>query len=437
MKILEDFVSSVAGTAKTRVSDPFIGTFICSWLVCNWNYVALLFWGEGNTTERVSAFYIYLSRTSILGWNSLFVFPLLVTLFYLFAFPWLSLGVKRIQKSVNDKLHQQAVYIEKNKVDQQESLNKAKLKANPDKQFLEQLVQQDIDKKKEILEHIKQRTIRLEANANEALKQTEEQEAKTKEAQSNAKAMELELDKKSKQAELERIRFESNTAKARATLASHRFPFAYFLMLKIEESLSQDSIQLSLKTSGEIVAALFGYESFEEVLADEKFNNDSLEKVKYIYYDDALAKKLELVVSDEESDNEDLSSDLIFDHLQMLFEDEPFKLVTEDSLAEYCREDVENNPYDLLNCEGLSGAIADSDTIPEYIDDIHIQKVTFDDDFVTIIGASASGTHRRESDVGGRTISISIEMGCKLLVGRFGLGAIEEFNVDGSLDEYN
>ncbi|UPR56042.1 hypothetical protein ITG10_12970 [Vibrio sp. ED004] len=437
MKLIEDFCSSIAGTAKTRVSDPFIGTFIFSWFVCNWNYVALLFWGEGNATERVGAFYIYLSRTSILGWNSLFVFPFLVTLFYLFAFPWLSLCVKRIQKSVNDKLHQQAVEIEEDKVDQQESLSKARLRADPDKQFLEQLVQQDIDKRNEILEHIKQRTVRLEAKANEALSQEKEQEAKTKEAQSNAKAMELELDKKTKQAELERVRFESNSAKARATLASHRFPSVYFLMLKIEESLGQDNVQLSLKASGEIVAALFGYENFEEVLADEKFNNDSLERVNYVYYDDGLAKRLEQIILGEDSENEDLSADLIFDHLQNLFEDEPFELVTSDRLEEYSREAIENNSYDLLNGEGTSGGRAESDTIFGDIDDIHVDSSTFDEGFSAKVIVAASGEHRRESGIPGRTMTISVEMKCDVIVGKYGLGAVEEGQVVGSLDDFD
>lgn len=410
---------------------------MCSWLVCNWNYVALLFWGEGNTTERVSAFFTYLSKTPILGWNSLFVFPFLVALFYLFAFPWLSLTVKMIQKKVNDKLHKQAVEIEKDKLSQQESLNKARLKADPDKQFLEQLVQQDIDKRNEILDHIKQRTVRLEAKANEALSREKEQEAKAKEAENNAKAAKLELEKKAQQAELDKVRFESNTAKARATLASHRFPAAYFLMLKIEESLKDDGVYISLKCSGEIIAVLFGYKNFDELLADEKFNNDVLEEVKYIFYDDELAKGLEQIVVDEESENEDFSADLIFDHLQMLFDGEPFELVTIDRLAEYSKEEIENNSYDLLNGEGVSGAIAESDTIFEDIDDIHIENSSFVNGFSSKIGASASGTHRRDSDVSGRTMSISIEMQSNVIVGKYGLGAIEESEVIGSLDEFD
>lgn len=438
MKLIEDFCSSIAGTAKTRVSDPFIGTFIFSWFVCNWNYVALLFWGEGNATERVGAFYIYLSRTSILGWNSLFVFPFLVTLFYLFAFPWSSLYVKRIQKSVNDKLHQQAVEIEEEKVAQQESLSKARLRADPDKQFLEQLVQQEIDKRNEILDHIKQRTVRIEAKANEALSQEKEQEAKTKEAQSNAKAMELELDKKTKQAELERVRFESNSAKARATLASHRFPVAYFLMLKIEESLKQDGVYISLKCSGEIISALFGYKNFDDLLADEKFNNDVLEDVQYIFYDDnELAKKLEKIVVDEESKNEDFSSELLFDHLQMLFEGEPFELVTLDTLAEYSKKLIEDDPYEFLNSDGTAGAIAESNTIYDHVDDLQLKTFDFDDGFFAEITGSASGHHKAYLDMSGRTMDINIEIRSEALIGQFGLGPLESISFNGTLEEFD
>ncbi|MFA0464693.1 hypothetical protein AB4458_26475, partial [Vibrio sp. 10N.261.45.F1] len=93
----------------------------------------------------------------------------------------------------------------------------------------------------------------------------------------------------------------------------------YFLMLNIEGSLLQANIQLSMKASSEIVASLFGYEDFEAVLADENFNNESMESVKYVYYDDELAKRLEQIVVDEDSEDENLTADLIFDHLHMLF----------------------------------------------------------------------------------------------------------------------
>ncbi|MCV5169268.1 hypothetical protein OFC04_27590, partial [Escherichia coli] len=77
-----------------------------------------------------------------------------------------------------------------------------------------QLVQQDIDKRKLILEHIRQRSLRLEVKAIEAKSKAEEQEAITQAAKNKESISKLELDKKNKQAELEKIRFENDSAKA-------------------------------------------------------------------------------------------------------------------------------------------------------------------------------------------------------------------------------
>lgn len=46
IKPLEDIWSSISSNTKARVSDPFAGTFILSWVLCNWNHLALLFWGR-------------------------------------------------------------------------------------------------------------------------------------------------------------------------------------------------------------------------------------------------------------------------------------------------------------------------------------------------------------------------------------------------------
>ncbi|HIH8976157.1 TPA: hypothetical protein ACYUTM_001228 [Serratia marcescens] len=273
MKALDDIISSVTGNAKARINDPFIGTFICSWVICNWYYLSLLFFGDGKVTERVINFYNYLSGTPVWQWNYVLTIPLLITFIYLFIFPWGSLLVNFFQHWANEKLHAQAVDVELMKISKQQNLNKEKLKANPNKQFLEQLVQQDIVKRNEIVEHIRLRTSRLEAKALEAKEKHKEQEAKSKEAEINSHLSILDLEKKNNQAENDRIRFESNSAKARSTRASHRFPSAYYLMLKIDESLRYDDIKTSLRTLGNIVAALFGYENFEELINDESFNN--------------------------------------------------------------------------------------------------------------------------------------------------------------------
>ncbi|EPV8232806.1 TPA: cell envelope integrity protein TolA [Escherichia coli] len=435
MKFLDDIITSLAGNAKTKINDPFVGAFIFSWLICNWNHLSLLFWGEGKISERINLFYEYISRTPILGWNELFVFPFLATSFYLFIFPWFSLFINIAQGLSQKKLHKQAIDIELVKIKQQQELNKERLRTNPNKQFLEQLVQQDIDKRKLILEHIRLRGLRLEAKAIEAKRKAEEQAAIAQEAKNKESISNIELDKKNKQAELERIRFESDSAKARAVHASNRFPSAYYLMLKIDESLRSDNIHVSLKTLGLIVSSLFGYANFNELLNDKDFNNNTLSKVKYVYYDDELAKRLEQIVLDENSDNEDFSADLIFEHLERLFEGIPFKLISGDHLAELCREEFENNPFNDFDGDGISGAIAESDTVYEDVDNIIVEHFDFNNGFYAELSANVSGQHYKEEDVPGRDMTVSVIMQCNVFAGKFGLGPIEQGEIKGTLND--
>ena len=437
MKIIDDILSSITGNAKARISDPFIGTFVCSWLVCNWNHLSLLFWGEGKPSQRINTFFDYLTTTPIWGWNYLFAIPFLIAFFYLFVFPWISFSINFVQHWANERLHKQSIEIDLITINNQKKLNAEKLKADPDKQFLEQLVQQDIEKRTLILEHLRHRTIRFEAKSTEAKAKVKEQEAKKQEAENRERISQLDLEKKTKQAELERIRFENDSAKARATHASNRFPSTYYLLSKIEESLSEDGIYVSLKTLGSIVAVLFGYESFEVLLNDKNFNNETLAKVNYIYYDDELAKRLEQIVLDENSENEDFSADLIFDHLEMLFNDVPFKLIDGDNLAEECKEEFERYPFDIFDGDGVSGAIAESNTIFETVEDVNLESFNFDNGFYAEISANASGDHYREEGVLGRSMSVSITMQCDVLAGRFGLGSIEQGEINGTLDEIN
>ncbi|MDU0847915.1 MAG: hypothetical protein E7B07_02405 [Enterobacter asburiae] len=436
MKFLDDIFTSIAGNAKTKINDPFIGTFFCAWLICNWRQLSLLFWGNGKASERINLFYNYISETPLLGWNQLFTIPFCIAAFYLFIFPWFSFCINFLQHWANESLHKQAVDIELIKINHQKNLNKEKLKSNPNKQFLEQLVQQDINKRNVVLEHLNERTSRLQQKTLEAKSMAKEQEALAQEALNKEYISKIDLEKKIKQAELEKIKFESDSAKARATQATNRFPSAYYLMQTVESSLSQDGIHLSLNALSSIIASLFGYEDFESLVNDKDFNNETLGKVKYVYYDDELAKRLEQIVDDENSDNENLTADFIFEHLESLFEEQPFKLISGDLLAESCRDEFESYPFDIFDNEGTAGAIAMSNTIFENIEDINLESYSFENGFYAEISANASGEHRKEVGVPGRSMTISVTMECNVLVGKFGLGQIEQGAVIGTLDEF-
>lgn len=437
MKILDDLWSSVSGAAKVRINDPFIGAFTISWLICNWNQIGLLFWGEGKPSERINSFYLYLTTTDLFAFNAILLFPLIFTLFYLFVFPWASLFFKACLKFVNDKLYEQAISEELYRVRRQENLNKARLLSDPDKQFIGQSVQFDLDRKSEILKHIKDRGERLKSKAVEQGHKATEAEANASAAKSRMSIALQDEEYKKNQMELERQRFNVNSSKLRAAAASNRFPSAYLFISKLDETIRLNDLQVSLSGLGAVVAAIFGYENFQKVLDDEGFNNDAFSRVEYVYYDsESLASRLESVISDEQVSSVYLTSEALFDCIILMFDNLPYCFVDLDTLEEKCVEFFEEHNYSILEHEGVSGAIAESDTIFDEVTLDSVNTVAFDRGFFARLQADAKGSHRRDSSITGRTMSIEIEIKSRLQLGKRALGAFELGDVRGSLDDF-
>lgn len=438
MKFLDDILQSISGNTKTKIEDPFIGAFLGAWIICNWGNLALLVWGEGTAAERISKIGSHYQEMKIWDFNSLVAIPALMTAVFIFVFPWISLLLKSIQKFANERLHKQAISVEVGKVQQQEKLNKLRLKADPEKEFLAQSVKLDIEKEKELAEQLRLQTAKLKEETDAAMASSEAAAAAAKEAKSRAKQAEIEEVKKKANAELEKQRFSVASAQLKSAQASNRFPSVYSLMNKIEESLKEDGIQLSLAGLGNILAMVFGYDNFESLVHDENFNNKTLAQVAYIYYDrDEFALMLETIIQNESADNEYLSTGILFDHVMSIFDNDQFKLLPNDEIEDVCREICENMKYDLLNGEELSGPIAESDTSYDEVEIGELDDITFDKGLSVTFSGSASGTHRRDSDVPGRDIEFSIEIKNALIVGTRGLGEFEQGDISANLIEFD
>lgn len=431
MKFFDDILQSISGNTKTRIEDPFIGAFIGSWIVCNWNRLAILVWGDGAASERIGDLERYFKETDLIGFNTVFIIPLCMTLLFLFAFPWVSLALKSMQKFANERLYQQAISIEIGKVRQQEVLNKQRLLADPNKIFLEQNVQLDIERRREVIKQLELRGVRLK-------EKTETVVASAAEAKSRANQAMLDEEKKQKNAELERQRFNVVSAQLKSAQASNRFPSSYNFMLSIEESLKVDGIQLSLAGLGAVVAIIFGYKDFYSLVHDENFNNERLSKVAYFYYNpNELASSLETIVQNEGVDSEELGVDLLFDHVMSVFEGMGYKLLAEDYVEEVCRDVCESIKYELLNGEELSGVMAESDTIFDEVEIGRLNSIVFNNGLSVAFDGSASGYHRRDGDIPGRDIRFSMEIKSNLLVGTRALGEFELGEVSASLISYD
>jgi len=71
------------------------------------------------------------------------------------------------------------------------------------------------------------------------------------------------------------------------------------------------------------------------------------------------------------------------------------------------------------------------------VEDISIEHFYFDNGFYTELSANASGHHYKEEGVSDRSMTVSIILQCDVLVGKFGLGPIEQGEVNGTLDGYD
>ena len=54
MKALTEVWSSITGNINTRAKDPVIGSLIVAWALCNWDKLALLFFGDEKVPKRIA-----------------------------------------------------------------------------------------------------------------------------------------------------------------------------------------------------------------------------------------------------------------------------------------------------------------------------------------------------------------------------------------------
>ena len=163
-QVLKDFLDFIRGNIKTKVKDPVFGTFLISWIVSNWDKFFLLFFGQGIFDDRVTAFQSKFSWIN--SWSQfdyhIFLTPLGMTLFYLFAMPYVSSWVVKYTRKKANKNHSQAIEVEMDKAESQKALSKINLTGNPEKEFLGQELQIDLNERKLKItqeeENIKQKT---------------------------------------------------------------------------------------------------------------------------------------------------------------------------------------------------------------------------------------------------------------------------------------
>lgn len=228
--------------------------------------------------------------------------------------------------------------------------------------------------------------------------------------------------------------------KNQSTLASHRFPSVYLFMQSLEDSLRNDGYAVSLPSLGDIISTIFGYDDLSEMFKDANFCNDNFSEIEYVYYDeDVLVKRLGDIIdaiNENSTADSSLTPDVIYEHIHMVFEKLPYELVSSDRLSEIARDSIDSGKFDILSEEGISGAIAESDTLYEEVTVEDIIEAYLDDGFHVTLQASSNGYHRKENDMPGRDLNIAISLCFPAVIGKYCLKDLEVTEVNGGLVDY-
>jgi len=421
MKFIEGIISAIQGNIKTKLDDPLIGSFIASFVFWNWNSFLLLFFGEKKIDDRIIDC-INSFKLSFDGWDdfypSLLVYlvPVLMTVFYIFFMPYVSIWIAKTVSKFEVSKHEVAVDLEMAQTKKQKDLNEQKLLSDPNKKFLSTVVENNLKLEMAVI-------TRKQDEANIVKDEAAKAKADKAKAEADSQAAISEKEIKYLKSEHEKKKLNVGISVANSMLQANAYSSAFNFVRILSESLAGDSIALTHKSLTEIIAAVFGYRSFDDLLKDGEFNNEALDELKYILLDTKqLGRRLEGILSEDIVDEDVCNAEVVSDHLYELFNSLPYLYGDEDAIADAVYEELENDAYSLIDTDAISSAIADTNTIVEESEFSEKEVVRAKKALKVFINGYASGSHRKESDVPGQGIDLKIEVVIPVKWGKYGLG---------------
>lgn len=439
MKILIDTIESIYKSSEARLKDPLIGSFIVSWCLCNWYKLGLLFFGSDSFEKRLSSFKELLTlgikSESILDNYEVFLLPLLLAILYVFVIPWIGVFINFLLHWSRDAQIKQKNEYEERAYSNLISLNKAKLRSDPDKKFLEQELELEIKEKeaktKEAEERAEQARLEAEkekAKAEENIAKKEKARLEAEEAQANKAKAETEADMAKTKSDIvkkqEEERLKVLAQKQQATKSSLKLPIVYRLQTEFDEVLRKYEVKLSVEGLSKCIAVIFGYPNIEILLNDPQFNNQNLDDVSYLLKDhNKLLNEFSKILDNEENVPSDFHAETALELIGEVFEKWDFDWLDDEGIAETASQRIEEDRYDLLSGDLLSNYMADTDTV---FDDLYLELESYEWDesaglLKIILSGQASGDHRREAGVPGQSIHFQLIGTCQKKIGKYGL----------------
>lgn len=441
MKILIDTIESIYKSSKVRIIDPLIGTFIVSWSLCNWFKILLLFFGEGTFEKRLIFFKdsLVVGNTieSIFMNGEVILLPLILTISYVFIFPWISITVNFLLHWARDAQTNQNNKYEENIYLNLINLNKAKLRSDPDKIFLEKELDLEIRKYEalaiEAEERAKRAKLELEKTEADAAKSAEDKrkaeidtstaELINQKAKFEAEHYEIKLKGVKLQ---EDLRLREQAEKQKSYNSSLKFPIVHRLQLEIDKIFIDNKIKFSVLGISNCISVVFGYKNIEEIFDDPEFNYHNFDQVSYLFKDhEKLLDKFSKILVDENYGASDFHAEDALKLIGEAFENWDFDWFDDEGIAQTALQRLEEDRFNLLSGDILGSYMAETDTVFEDIDCLELESYEWNEAEgvlkITISG-QASGDHRKEEGVPGQSIHFKLTGTCKRKIGKYGLG---------------
>lgn len=436
MKFVEGFVSAVKGNVTTKLNDPLIGSFIASFMVCNWKHFLVLILGNDKLENRVVTFESAMTPSGD-NWffqlSMIFLLPLTLALVYVIAMPWVSIWIANLVMPAEIIKHGVAVDLEIEQAKKQRALNEEKLLGDRNNVFLPEIVKNRI-KQKELETERRQAETEVIKNEAEITKANNEKAQSELNVQKEKES--LEKERNTTQTQIEKNKLKVSVAETKGMMSANAHASAFVFVHKLSELLAEDDLSITVESLTEIVSAIFGYKNFEMLLGDFNFNNESLRALKYIEVNsNYFAGRLENILSNDPVDSNLVDSNSISDYVYAMFEDMPYYYGSIENIAETIYEEAQENQYDIMDSDSFSSAQAESDTTYGSIDFDGFKTQRKVGAVEVIITGSASGSHYREAGVGGRDMNFSLIAELPVRWGQFGLASYET-RVDAELREY-
>ena len=414
-----DLFKSIFNNIDTKIKNPLIGAFLCSWSLCNWHQLTILAFGSKAIEERINTF-----NESLTIDNSV-TYPLIATSLYLFLLPTLNYLVQLGTNWIEIKRHKITVDLDIAKQQQQQDLNKEKFKANPDNGYIRDELTLEHEKKIVNIE-IEKTKIKKDGEESKKIQLENEEKEENLKKQKNQNQKDAQDNERQKQIlERERQRREVEVKRHQASIANYRFPVIYSLYISLNQALKKQDIFIDITDLSELLCIIFGYECAEQIFSDTNFNHDKFDLIRYILleysdFDDAIQTRL------SSSSLEEIDTSIIIETVKDTFESINIKILSVEDLNTEIVDFM--NEYEVITSQEFCDATASTNAFFDEQPEFTIDETNFEHgQYIVNLSGQSGGEQDEDKPFSGDSINVTSTI---ILDNIIGANAYSSFAVD-------